>query len=137
MSLGSSLDLNPGLGNGQNSDTDFLSGLYCAGSASACHGICPNADLTGLGVRVAFWLSSIFQAFLVAISPRDSAPSTWTSTILTASVIIPALVQKSQGSLTLYHSTLVLNFASYSTLVSLAVAPMCSVWRTSFPRSSA
>ena len=38
-----------------------LSNLYCSADGQSCYGICPNADLAGVGVRVAFWLSSTLQ----------------------------------------------------------------------------
>ncbi|TFK33225.1 hypothetical protein BDQ12DRAFT_445479 [Crucibulum laeve] len=107
----------------------FISNVYCAADALTCFGICPNADLAGVGVRTAFWLSSTLGAILVTISPKDSTQGAWTSTVLTASIIIPAIKQKKQHLLSLYHATLVLNFATFSSLVSLAVAPMCTVWR--------
>ncbi|KAF8969148.1 hypothetical protein BDZ97DRAFT_1915511 [Flammula alnicola] len=110
--------------------SSFLSALYCAAdTAQQCFGICPNADLAGVGVRAAFWMSSILQAILVAVSPEDSTQGAWTAAILTASVTIPAFIQKRQQLLSVYHATLVLNFATFSSVVSLAVAPMCTVWR--------
>ncbi|KAH9481291.1 hypothetical protein JR316_0005813 [Psilocybe cubensis] len=110
--------------------SSFLWVLYCAAdTAQHCHGICPNADLAGVGVRTAFWLSSILQAILVAVSPEESTQGAWTAAILTASVTIPALIQKRNRQLSIYHATLVLNFATFSSIVSLAVAPMCTVWR--------
>jgi hypothetical protein len=45
----------------------------------------------------------------------------WSSTILTMSLVIPAVIQKKQGALTLYHATLVLNFATLSSISSLAM----------------
>jgi len=45
----------------------------------------------------------------------------WSSTILTMSLVIPAVIQKKQLALTLYHATLVLNFATFSSISSLAV----------------
>ena len=39
------------------------------------------------------------------------------------------MVAKFQGGLTLYHAYMVLNFATLSTVNSLAVAPYCVVWR--------
>ncbi|KDR78824.1 hypothetical protein GALMADRAFT_224071 [Galerina marginata CBS 339.88] len=108
----------------------FLFSLYCAaGSAQQCFGICPNADLGGVGVRTSFWISSILQALLVAVSPEDSTQGAWTAAILTASITIPAFIQKKHQALSLYHATLILNFATFSSVVSLAVAPMCTVWR--------
>jgi hypothetical protein len=64
-------------------------------------------------------------------------------------MIIPAMIQKKQRLLSLYHATLVLNFATFSSIVSLAVvsfstlicnlplinffidvqAPLCPIWR--------
>jgi hypothetical protein len=44
-------------------------------------------------------------------------------------VVIPALIQKRAGNLTIYHATQVLHFATISCLSNLAVAPMCTVWR--------
>ncbi|KIM83250.1 hypothetical protein PILCRDRAFT_819493 [Piloderma croceum F 1598] len=103
--------------------------VYCATNANICLGICPNADVTGVGVRVAFYLNAILTAMLVGLSPNDSASAAWSSTILTMSLVIPAVIQKKQGALTLYHATLVLNFATFSSISSLAVAPLCTVWR--------
>jgi hypothetical protein len=48
---------------------------------------------------------------------------------LTAAAIIPGIYQKSQQSLTIYHATQVLNFATISALVNLASAPLCEIWR--------
>ncbi|KJA13145.1 hypothetical protein HYPSUDRAFT_73135 [Hypholoma sublateritium FD-334 SS-4] len=111
-------------------ESSFLSSLFCStDTAQTCYGICPNADLAGVGVRIAFWLSSILQAILVFKSPEDSSQGAWTAAILTASVTIPAFVQKRQRQLSIYHATLVLNFATFSSIVSLAVAPMCTIWR--------
>ena len=80
-----------------------------------------------------------FIAMLVGLSPNDSASAgsliiivcilaithatglAWSSTILTMSLVIPAVIQKKQGALTLYHATLVLNFATFSSISSLAV----------------
>lgn len=45
------------------------------------------------------------------------------------SIIVPAIKQKLQQALTVYHASLVLNFATFSSVVSLAVAPMCALWR--------
>lgn len=44
-------------------------------------------------------------------------------------ILIPAIKQKREQNITIYHATLVLNFATFSSLVSLSVAPMCAVWR--------
>ncbi|KAF8150867.1 hypothetical protein B0H34DRAFT_801785 [Crassisporium funariophilum] len=128
LALAFDLDLTPSL----LSSDPVLSSLACAADASTvCYGICSNADLGGVGVRIAFWLSSILQAALVAISPEDSTQGAWCATVLTASVTIPAFIQKRRRLLSLYHATLVLNFATFSSIVSLAVAPMCTVWRES------
>src|ERR1700761_6344586 len=48
--------------------------------------------------------------------------------MLTMAVVIPAIIQKRQGQLTIYHATQVLNFATISCLANLAVAPMCRIW---------
>ncbi|KAJ7592935.1 hypothetical protein C8J56DRAFT_485865 [Mycena floridula] len=109
----------------------ILANLYCASDADTCYGICPNADLAGIGVRIAFYLSSLIQALLVTLSPEDSTQGAWTAAMLTISIIIPAIKQKKEHMITIYHATLVLNFASFSSIVSLAVAPMCALWRQS------
>ncbi|KZS92219.1 hypothetical protein SISNIDRAFT_125280 [Sistotremastrum niveocremeum HHB9708] len=49
--------------------------------------------------------------------------------MLTTAVVIPAIIQKSQQALTLYHAVQVLNFATFSSVTSLAVAPLCHIWR--------
>ncbi|EIW52348.1 uncharacterized protein TRAVEDRAFT_156445 [Trametes versicolor FP-101664 SS1] len=100
-------------------------------STEACVAICPNPDLAGVGVRTAFYLQSVMNTLLVILSRRDSVPSAWASTLLTASLIIAAMVQKGNQSITLHHATLTLNFATLSCISSLAVAPTLSIWRLS------
>lgn len=73
------------------------------------------------------------NALLVTLSPNDSASGTWAAAILTAAVIIPAMVQKRNQTLSFYHAVLVLNFATLSCITSLATAPMCTVWRAKEP----
>ena len=46
-----------------------------------------------------------------------------------AAEIFAATLNKKAGELSLYHATLVLNFATLSSLASLAVAPLCPIWR--------
>jgi hypothetical protein len=70
----------------------------------------------------------------VIFSPEDSTQGAWSAAMLTAAEIIPALVQKWKGTLTLHHATLVMNFATLSTLASLAAAPRCSIWRSETSR---
>ncbi|EJD50494.1 hypothetical protein AURDEDRAFT_150200 [Auricularia subglabra TFB-10046 SS5] len=109
---------------------DTIAELYCATSREGpCYGICPNADLAGLGVRLAFYFQAALNACLVALSPEDSPGAAWGATLLTAAIVIPAIAQKKQGELTLYHATLVLDFTTLSSLASLAVAPLCPMWR--------
>ncbi|THH31596.1 hypothetical protein EUX98_g2587 [Antrodiella citrinella] len=91
--------------------------------------ICANTDLAGIGVRIAFYAQSVMNTLLVVLSPRDSVPSAWAATLLTGSLIIAAIVQKTRQSLTLHHATLVLNFATLSCISSLAAAPMLPIWR--------
>ncbi|KAI0088653.1 hypothetical protein BDY19DRAFT_178615 [Irpex rosettiformis] len=107
--------------------------LCCAGSlndAIQC-AICPNPDLAGIGVRVAFYLQSIVNALLIAFSPSDSVPTAWAGTLLTLALVIASFVSKQGHNLTLHHATLVLNFVTLSTISSLAVAPMLPIWRLS------
>ncbi|KAI0823273.1 hypothetical protein BC628DRAFT_1325548 [Trametes gibbosa] len=107
--------------------------LVCAASndTSPCAAICPNADLSGVGVRTAFYLQSVMNTLLVILSRRDSVPTAWASTLLTASLVIAAMVQKGNQSITLHHATLTMNFATLSCISSLAVAPTLSIWRLS------
>lgn len=60
-------------------DTDavnsLLSNIYCAGTTTVCYGICSNADLAGIGVRIAFWLSSTLQGIHVCYTCRTDASS--------------------------------------------------------------
>lgn len=53
--------------------------------------------------------------------------------MLTIAIVVPAIYQKSMQALTLYHATQVLNFATFSTVTSLAVAPLCDIWRETEP----
>ncbi|KAI0350172.1 hypothetical protein OH77DRAFT_1431320 [Trametes cingulata] len=76
-------------------------------------------------------LTLTFAALLVIFSNRDSVPSAWASTLLTASLVIAAMVQKGTQSITLHHATLTMNFATLSCISSLAVAPTLSIWRLS------
>ncbi|KZV90003.1 hypothetical protein EXIGLDRAFT_750866 [Exidia glandulosa HHB12029] len=107
-----------------------LQGLYCAADwPGRCLGLCPNADVSGFGVRYAFYIQSLTSAALMAISPDDAQAACWSAAILTASVIIPAMVQKAMKKLTLHHAMLCLNFATMSAVAALASAPVCDVWR--------
>ncbi|EMD39485.1 hypothetical protein CERSUDRAFT_111785 [Gelatoporia subvermispora B] len=101
----------------------------CSGLSGTCYAIAANTDLSGIGVRVAFYIQSVVNALLVILSPRESMASAWASTILTAALVIGAVVSKIQGNLTLHHATLILNFATLSCVSSLAVAPLLPVWR--------
>ncbi|KAH7097638.1 hypothetical protein BKA62DRAFT_774107 [Auriculariales sp. MPI-PUGE-AT-0066] len=109
----------------------LLADIFCSSNrvGNTCYGICPNPDLAGIGVRLAFYLQAALNALLVAVSPEDSPGAAWGATLLVSAVVIPAWVQKKQGQLSLYHATLVLNFATLSSLASLAVAPLCPIWR--------
>ncbi|TBU42273.1 hypothetical protein BD309DRAFT_963385 [Dichomitus squalens] len=96
---------------------------------SQCIALCPNADFTGVGVRTAFYVQSLMNTLLVVFSRRDSVPTTWAATLLTGALVIAAMVQKHNQSITLHHAILVLNFATLSCISSLAVAPTLSIWR--------
>ncbi|KAI9068732.1 hypothetical protein FKP32DRAFT_1641846 [Trametes sanguinea] len=109
-----------------------LAALVCSAPSddpSSCVAICPNPDIAGVGVRSAFYLQSIMNTLLVIFSRRDSVPSAWASTLLTASLVIAAMVQKGNQTITLHHATLTMNFATLSCISSLAVAPTLSIWR--------
>ncbi|CDO72293.1 hypothetical protein BN946_scf184970.g145 [Trametes cinnabarina] len=111
-----------------------LAALVCAAPPDdpcPCVAICPNPDISGVGVRSAFYLQSVMNTLLVIFSRRDSVPSAWASTLLTASLVIAAMVQKGNQSITLHHATLTMNFATLSCISSLAVAPTLSIWRLS------
>jgi hypothetical protein len=124
---------------------DLLAQLSCSIDSNRCFGICANADIAGVGVRTAFYLNAFMTASLVAFCPQESPAagkgsislssagerrlttnSAWSATILTAAMVIPAIIQKSQQTLTLYHATLVLNFATFSSIASLAVVSIHS-----------
>ncbi|KAI0738827.1 hypothetical protein C8Q80DRAFT_212488 [Daedaleopsis nitida] len=110
-----------------------LSANIC-GAASAgdkCVAICPNADLSGVGVRSAFYIQSFMNTLLVVFSRRDSVPSTWAATLFTGSLVIAAIVQKQAQTITLHHAILTMNFATLSSIGSLAVAPTLPIWRLS------
>jgi len=85
-----------------------LAALECSGNQTTCSAICANTDLAGIGVRVAFYAQSVMNALLVVLSPQDSAPTAWAATLLTASLVIAAIVQKINQSLTLHHAALIL-----------------------------
>ncbi|KZT34472.1 hypothetical protein SISSUDRAFT_1122235 [Sistotremastrum suecicum HHB10207 ss-3] len=123
-------------GNDLDVKSAFLS-LYCGAvgdvALNECYGICPNPDITGIGVRLSFWIQSILNAILVLKSPPDSNLASWSATMLTIAIVVPAIYQKSMQALTLYHATQVLNFATFSTVTSLAVAPLCDIWRETEP----
>ncbi|KAI0345541.1 hypothetical protein BDW22DRAFT_1481783 [Trametopsis cervina] len=116
-----------------NSSAD-LQALCCAGiwtAADHACALCPNPDLAGIGVRVAFYVQSFVNALLIIFSPTDSVPTAWAGTLLTLALVIAGFVSKLQGNLTLHHATLILNFATLSTISSLAVAPLLPIWRLS------
>ena len=47
-------------------------------------------------------------AIVVVFSRKDSVPSTWATTLLTAALVIAAMVQKRKGAITLHHAILTL-----------------------------
>ncbi|KAG8999072.1 hypothetical protein FRB93_013342 [Tulasnella sp. JGI-2019a] len=120
-----------GLDNSTNLREDAaLQAVYCAYSGSlSCLGICPNPDVSGVGVRYSFYFNSIANAVLVAASPSDAAAGAWSSTILTAALIGPALLQKAWQNMTLHHSYIVAGLGTLSAVSSLATAPMVPIWR--------
>ncbi|KIO25897.1 hypothetical protein M407DRAFT_24750 [Tulasnella calospora MUT 4182] len=110
--------------------SENITAFYCAtDDFPLCYGLCPNPDLAGIGVRAAFYSQSFMNALLIWLSPDDSAAGAWASTVLTGALVIPALRAKMKRELTLHHATLVLNFATLSTVASVAVAPMVPIWR--------
>ncbi|KAG8865385.1 hypothetical protein FRB96_000275 [Tulasnella sp. 330] len=123
---------NPTLG---DPDYSGLASAYCAGAYSGpcispvCLGICPNPDVSGIGVRSSFYFNSVANALLVAVSPSDAAAGAWSSTILTAALIGPALLQKAGQSMTLHHAYIVAALGTLSAVSSLATAPMVPIWR--------
>ncbi|KAG8899191.1 hypothetical protein FRB99_006883 [Tulasnella sp. 403] len=107
-----------------------LQAAYCAtDNFPSCLGICPNPDLSGVGVRAAFYMQSFMNALLITLSPEDAASGAWASAVLTGALIVPAMIQKFQRQLTLHHAVLVLNFATLSTIATMASAPMVPIWR--------
>ncbi|PIL34876.1 hypothetical protein GSI_02663 [Ganoderma sinense ZZ0214-1] len=107
-----------------------LNALQCSQDQDgSCVALCPNPDISGVGVRSAFYIQSFMNTLLVIFSRRDSVPTTWAATLLTGALVIAAMVQKQTQSITLHHAILTLNFATLSCISSLAVAPTLSIWR--------
>ncbi|KAM5541189.1 hypothetical protein V8D89_005118 [Ganoderma adspersum] len=107
-----------------------LAALQCSQEQNGtCVALCPNPDISGVGVSSAFYIQSFMNTLLVIFSRRDSVPTTWAATLLTAALVIAAMVQKQTQSITLHHAILTLNFATLSCISSLAVAPTLSIWR--------
>ena len=55
-------------------------------------------------------LTFCITALLVVFSPADAVPTAWAGTLLTAALVVAAIVLKAQGDLTLYHATFVLKY---------------------------
>ncbi|KZT12241.1 uncharacterized protein LAESUDRAFT_754731 [Laetiporus sulphureus 93-53] len=91
--------------------------------------ICPNTDIAGIGVRVAFYAQSLFNTLLVIFSPEDAVASAWAGALLTAALVIAGFVQKKMDMISLHHATLVLNYATLSCISSLGIAPILPLWR--------
>ncbi|KIP02978.1 hypothetical protein PHLGIDRAFT_130428 [Phlebiopsis gigantea 11061_1 CR5-6] len=93
-----------------NTTGNILQAITCGGllGSDFCTAICPNQDLAGIGVRVAFY----FQSLDLAEHRK-------------------VVHEKASGQLTLHHATLVLNFSTLSCISSLAVAPTLPIWRLS------
>lgn len=95
-------------------------------SMSSCDHITANPDLSGIGVRIAFYLQSFMNgpyftycpesidsdqqiaALLVVTSPKESVSIAWAGTLLTVSLVIAGIVGKFTSSLTLHHGTLIM-----------------------------
>ncbi|KAG8992141.1 hypothetical protein FRB94_011942 [Tulasnella sp. JGI-2019a] len=116
-----------------SADYTAIAAAYCGYNGppffNQCLGICPNADVSGIGVRYSFYFNSVANAVLVAVSPSDAAAGAWSSTILTAALIGPALLQKAQVNMTLHHAYIVAGLGTLSSVSSLATAPMVPIWR--------
>ena len=63
-------------GSGTSASCDILQTVVCGGllSSSQCLGLCPNPDLAGIGVRVAFYLQSIVSG---EFQLRTCGPGPW------------------------------------------------------------
>ncbi|KAJ3536379.1 hypothetical protein NM688_g6847 [Phlebia brevispora] len=106
-----------------------IAAQYCTQTTESCFAICANPDISGIGVRASFYAQSVISAMLVILSPRDSVPAAWAGTLLTSALIIAAIIQKANQSLSLHHAVLIMNFATLSCISSLATAPKLPLWR--------
>ncbi|KAF8315132.1 hypothetical protein DL93DRAFT_922422 [Clavulina sp. PMI_390] len=133
----------------QLGDSTLGAVTYCAQSCAQgmqCSGICVDPDMTGVGVRIGFYLQALTNGMprllrsraslkivvvllvVFATDVKDSASGSWSGSVLTAALVIPAMWQKFHQNITLHDAVLVLNFATLSCVASIAVAPMCDIW---------
>ncbi|KAJ3522404.1 hypothetical protein NM688_g8879 [Phlebia brevispora] len=68
-----------------------------------------NTDISGIGVRVAFYLQIFLLFILQAISPEEASNAFWTLTSMAFGLAIAAVASAAQNMLSFYNALTVLN----------------------------
>ncbi|KZT38008.1 hypothetical protein SISSUDRAFT_1047729 [Sistotremastrum suecicum HHB10207 ss-3] len=76
-------------------------------SIAACPGIPDNPDITGLGVRLAFYIQAYITVILANLPGADVNGSYWAMTMTAVALFISALVLSGSQNLSLFHAILI------------------------------
>ncbi|KAJ3557932.1 hypothetical protein NM688_g1206 [Phlebia brevispora] len=79
-----------------------------------------DTDISGIGVRVAFYLQSIILLMLVSLAPEEAPGVFWTLTSMVSGLMIVACISAVNGSLSFYNANIV---STYRTVESLQNIP--------------
>ncbi|KAJ3531955.1 hypothetical protein NM688_g7497 [Phlebia brevispora] len=72
-----------------------------------------NTDISGIGVRVAFYLQMTILMMQVSLSPDDAANVFWTLTSMVSGLMIAACISAANGSLSFYNAVVVQQLTWY------------------------
>ncbi|KZT41842.1 hypothetical protein SISSUDRAFT_1059154 [Sistotremastrum suecicum HHB10207 ss-3] len=95
-------------------------------SSEDCTGIPDNTDITGLGVRLAFYLQVVVSLFVAYYRNQVSDASYWTMLITTFALFVSGLVLHTAQSLSLFHAiiiALLLNLHTRAVFLSASPTP--------------
>lgn len=76
-------------------------------SSSQCPGIPDNTDLTGIGIRVSFYIQVLMAHFIAYLPDSETDASYWTMTTTAVALFISGLVLNSAQNLSLFHGILI------------------------------
>ncbi|KAJ3482431.1 hypothetical protein NLI96_g6979 [Meripilus lineatus] len=95
-----------------------------AGLDNGCEGVAVNPDISGIGVRLSFYLQNLFLVLLVTRSWEDAPGALWTFVTTSFGLTVAAVIQAKNHELSFFQALQVsnlvwmANFGSYLALAS-------------------